>query len=438
MPSGDEWIGRVQYSQTSDPRSLEFRRRIASERVGTSQLDYVFAPFYGHKVSVGVWADRSNLKALPPYINTSNGSIVTPVQVTTVTPFNPGTDKISLRLSVSGTEGYYSDNLDLLIGKSNGYKVNYYIPLEERNPIPRNSIISLKTQVNPENISAETTRDDNSESWNSGTEDFFIENIPGILGARGFTTGGGYLNFWIDAGVRIKDPAIRSFDWDLPFVHATPTSWLLLTRRVNDKFNEFIQPTTSGFLTDEARVVLSGMATKAFKTSPTSTSVSLSSPLLWTNDIKAYHEQHFNYRVVESGYYYDYSYGYPSGYSLDDVTSSFGRFSFYIVPIGTASLTADGNRYLIKIKQVAVHVLDSFDFNDSSISWKDPSTWVSQALGCYSLPDKVRPPLFPGTCVKNSTFQWYRRMKARGGDFIVFTTPHIITFPQSVAFYVNK
>lgn len=175
----------------------------------------------------------------------------------------------------------------------------------------------------------------------------------------------------------------------MPTVETVATSLFLdpknaANSRIIVAFNQFIQPNDTGFFTQKAKDIMSLDVRNKFNANPSTNAVNLATKYGTGISIEAYYKQYFNNRVGQSG-----GGAYPA---MDAVTAAFGGFSFYVVPLGTATRTSDG-KYMIKFKEIAIHVVDSFDFNGEL------------QLGCYKWPNVVNPPMSSGECVSNYTFR---------------------------------
>jgi hypothetical protein len=156
---------------------------------------------------------------------------------------------------------------------------------------------------------------------------------------------------------------------------------------------------------------------------PIGTIISLSQPYSGPANAKAYHTQHVQYLVGRTS-------GDYSTQPLDAITATFGRFSFYLVPFGSAKLLSTGVHARVTVTSVAVHVADSFDFNDSSS--------ISQPLGCWKAPGSIGKFWSSGSeCLFNSSFRYYQKMKARGADFNIIMKPVSNVFETPVKFDVR-
>lgn len=411
-----------------------FKRDVTPLQAGSTWVRYSITgatATYPDKVGLEVWADRSNLKAIPLNFEL-DGKLQTPFEITTVTPFRKGDILVSLSVkAMPGGVEILRFPIERGIGLSEVTVTNTQL-FSKRTPIPRGTS-ELVVTVNPEQVFAEYIMDDNVAITKIGGTTLFLEKIPDIMGAipNSWTLGRDFLNTWIDNRAKKKNQTISSIDWGLDIRHRPNTSWLLdrnnaADSRIVDVFNNFIQPNNKGFLTQKGIIELTKQVREKFIASPSTNTVNLATKYGLGITEKDYHKQHFNTVMAQDGGWY------ASGYVLDAVTAAFGGFSFYVVPFGTATKevrTVNGVQvveYLIKIKEIAVHVVDSFDFNGE------------QWLGCFKSPNVASAyPISGGTCALNSFFRVYQAQIARGSDYNIFTIPHAITFPQPVAFRVS-
>src|SRR5262249_34511245 len=159
-------------------------------------------------------------------------------------------------------------------------------------------------------------------------------------------------------------------------------------------------------------------AVQKFSQNPGATALPLSSMYTSSSVPRAYHEQNIASREGQSA-------SYAVNAPLDGVTAAFGAFNFYLVPIGLMEKLTPAT-FRITVNYVAVHIIDSFDFN----GW--------QPLGYWMEPNWVDWIWFSGsTYVSNEKFRYYRGEKARGGDYTAFTTPKLVTLQTPVVYTVS-
>lgn len=220
------------------------------------------------------------------------------------------------------------------------------------------------------------------------------------------------LEHWFDGRVRIKSAESRNgFDWALPVFREGTSYWFLDTahasnNRIIDQFYNLMD--RNSLSAGAALTVLRNHVLALFQEHPSSNILQLSRSWGSGVSVRNYHSQHYTHLVAQNG-------GFNLSATLDAVTAAFGGFSFFAVPIGTA-VKENAHNYRVTINSVAVHVVDSYDFNGY------------QPLGCWALPDRIRRTYYPNyQCVNNASFRYYRNMKARGQDYNVFMSP--ITLP---------
>lgn len=95
--------------------------------------------------------------------------------------------------------------------------------------------------------------------------------------------------------------------------------------------------------------------------------------------------------------------------SLDDMDAALGNFVFQIVVAG--SVAPKGSLHQVDIKEVAIYIKDSYDFNDFQYlgCWDDVKNTVS------------RNPAASGDTVYNSTFRDWRTKNGMGGDYMIYS-----------------
>jgi hypothetical protein len=394
----------------------EIVKKIGMSQVGNSSVTFNVASFaLQDYVDIDVWRDRSNLRALVPWIDPNTGTLYAPWAVTSSTQFSTnGYVYVETWAGDTPNPQQMLRQWGLAPCINQGNCSNTYtVPLAERAPIDRGKSW-LITKIDPTSQHAELDENDNHAIYYM--DDFFSEKVPGILLARGpgWEVGSRFLDTWFDGPRRSKDSSISGIDWTLPIVNdiSYDTSWLINPANAanNRVINAYTWITNPAILTTpNARLELKSLMDARFETNPGATTLLISRnwPAI---GIRNYHKQHIQSRAITS----DFVTG-----PIDQITAAMGNFSLYLVPKGTVTRTQ--NTYNVSINAVAVHASDSFDFNGT------------QPLGCWALPSNVLQLWLPGyECLFNSSFRYYRRMKARGGDFNVFFSPITIPLPSPI------
>ena len=307
-----------------------------------------------------------------------------------------------------------------LVNKLSETSINYFtnlpggglsMPFTSRSRLPLGDF-GLFTVVDPTQEHVELSESNNaSQVLYTG---FFLEKIPGIMNnlGNGWDLPAKFLNEWFNiAPMQIKsDASGNGLDWTLPRRNPVSTDWLIdpqnaVNSRIIDKYNQLIDPTY--FNNQAARQVLKAKLIKKYNAHPNATSWNLSTPWATGQDYQVYHEQQTQKIEAQVG-------GIEAFNPLDAVTGAFGGFWFYLVPIGTAKIL-DQYNFKVVITALEIHVVDSFDFNGY------------QPLGYWAEPNYVSMnPFSNGMYVQNYSFRMYRWYKARGGDYVVFTTPKVV------------
>lgn len=367
-------------------------------------------------LTLKVYSERSNLRAGVPYINPNTGDFFFPWSVTTNWDYIPP-ETVAAQYWQSdnwGTPqywlGYEWTNPCYYKGPCSH---TLFTPFKDRMPI-----VSGKThiiaQVDPDNHHAET-----DESTDDNWEGIFIgqfpeEKIPKIMTniSSTWTLASTALNKWFLADDKQKDWNNLGIDWGLSINEPATVEWFLdpkhSAKLVRDRYKELRNPLR--YKKPGALQALKDVIIKQFQANPGKTTVLLSKQYSVLDNVKKYHEQHVDH--VKAQTIWDIL----TYEKLDPTTAAFGDFSFYAVPRGTATKKANG-KYSVKFNKVAIHVIDSFDFNHE------------QDLGCWKEPASVKLSGASGYfCVGNTEFRHHRIMKARGGDYSIFMTPIIEEF----------
>lgn len=131
-----------------------------------------------------------------------------------------------------------------------------------------------------------------------------------------------------------------------------------------------------------------------------------------------------NYRAVQQGLFD----------SLDALAGALANFVFRVAVRGTVTDIGESpwyslstNRsYRVDIQEVAIYIRDSYDFNgDQDLGCWDP---VANTVG------RTRIFQSNATCVGNVDFRNWRAANGRGGDFLIFSAPDLLTVSDSFTF----
>lgn len=129
------------------------------------------------------------------------------------------------------------------------------------------------------------------------------------------------------------------------------------------------------------------------------------------------HALHINFRTVEFGLLD----------SLDDMEAALANFSFYVVPL-SGDVGPEGGRFRVKLSQVGIHIMDSYDFEgDQDLGYWDEgtnnvsSTWIGSG---------------DGVKVTNETFRNWRTANSKGGDFLVYSDVKTLTLNPPESFLI--
>jgi hypothetical protein len=379
----------------------------------------------GDYLELEVWRDRCNLQVSSPTINHLTGELRLPWSVTTQTPVSTdGYVFVEAWSAASPSSSSQSLNrqwgLAPCINQGN-CAMTQSIPLVDRNPIPRGHSW-LISKIDPTFAHAETNEGDNVSA--TFLDDFKLEQVPNIMLARNWAIGAQLLNFWLDGPRRRKSPDIPSFDFELPsfYLANIDTSWFLdPNNATNGRFiDAFNQMRSSFFIPEVIQIFRAKLATR-FQNNPGATTLPISTS--WVpgpGHTETYHKQHIRRKQAQENY----------NQGVDPITAAFGIFSFYGVPFGTVVKTP--TTFNVTVTSLRFHVLDSFDFNGNQ-------ALSILGLGCWAPPSQFSPIWLPGyDCQNNSTVRFYRRLKARGGDYNIFITPITVPLSPPITLTINR
>lgn len=396
----------------------EIIKKIGVQNLTNASVYYSIGGFSptGDYLDLDVWRDRCNLRANAPSINSDTGEMRIPWAVTTQTQVSTnGYVYVEAWTSDSPSSGNQAINrqwgLAPCINQGNCSHTQV-VPLAERDPIPLGHSW-LISKIDPSFAHAETNESDNIASV--FLDDFFVEKIPAIASAiaPNWQPAAALMQHWFGGDLRAKNQNVTSFDFDLPTMRLSGLdySWVRNTtnstrQAVHDAHNEIL----STFLNQAARQVLKTKLETKFAANPGAMTLPLSFQWVNGNSIN-YHKQQIQRKLGQG----------PYTTTFDATTATLGSFYIYAVPFGTATKTASS--FMINVNSVSLHVLDSFDFNGF------------QPLGCWAEPAGVSwyaAPWSSFDCIFNSDFRYYRRMKARGGDFNIMVPPVNYTIAPAI------
>lgn len=374
----------------------------------------------GNIVELLVISDRSNLRADPPSINAVTGDLFFPWSVTTSKTYVPAVTSVAAQYWGSIDWNYLNGQQWLgyewttpCVGKAKCTHTGQ-TKFKDRSAIPsgKNWLI---TQVDPDDKHAETEEWDNIYAVKLG--DFFEEKIPGIMTAisSSWALPRQLMEFWFYANDVQKDESEKGVDWSLSTLEINNVGWFLdpkhSSKTVRARYDELKDPTI--YKQKKVKDELKKLIVKQFKAHPGKTTVLLSNQYSVLQDAEEYHLQHIEHVLGQT------KLDIASNFTADPTVAGFGTFSFYAVPRGTATKQKDGT-YLVKLNKIAIHVVDSYDFNGEQ----------PLGLGCWTEqpPNVSFVPWSGSKCLSNPDFRLHRKLKARGRDFTVFMTPLIEEF----------
>ncbi|HEV7284794.1 MAG TPA: DUF6402 family protein [Kaistia sp.] len=224
-----------------------------------------------------------------------------------------------------------------------------------------------------------------------------VEHIPHIMRARGWTTGARLMDQWFnnppgtDRDAVPADVTTIRMDWVLSFSWARPAYAAAIDLRL--------------WMHARALEEITKWLDKSGKFKPWPTRFGS-----FQRDMKEIHKDYVTHQAVTV----PYEAGLSSEF-WDDLTASLGAFVFHFVVTGRVE--PDQKGYWVHIDRVGVYVRDSYDFQNESEE--------DQPLGYWKKPDYASPR--SGGCVTfNSTFQAWRKIYKRGGDYYIFSDVKIL------------
>ncbi|MCO6477077.1 MAG: DUF4157 domain-containing protein [Phaeodactylibacter sp.] len=242
---------------------------------------------------------------------------------------------------------------------------------------------------------------------------FSITQIPGIMTAMSWNTAAGLMNDWFsrpshsDPLTGTPNTSAVSISWANGFSRSRSVYDALIADKiwVNSAAQELIK----------RRLISEGLPGPG--ASSTFGSVS-ASPAVLDND-------YINYRAVSQGIMAP----------LDGLAGALANFVFRVAVQGTITDTgaspwyAIGTQraYRVEIQQVAIYIRDSYDFiGDQSLGCWDPIANTVSRTGIGET---------NATCVGNVDFRNWRTENGRGGDFLIYSSPDILSTSDQFTFY---
>jgi hypothetical protein len=312
-----------------------------------------------------------------------------------------GTQANHLARSVNASAFTYGDNIVFAAGE--------YVPGSSAG---RRLLAHELTHVLQQKGDASVVRRQNaSPPATPAPPPFSITRIPGIMTAMSWSTAAALMNDWFSRPAN-STPAAGSpntsavtIPWANGFSRARSVYDGLVADRiwVNDAAQGLLQSRLIG------AGLPSGGASRSFG------SVSGSAPSL--------DPDYINYRAVNQGLFT----------ALDGLAGALANFVYRVVvrgrvtDMGASPWYAFGTSrtYQVDLSDVGIYIKDSYDFNgDQDLGCWDP---VANTVG--------RTGLFGNsTCVGNVDFRTWRAANNRGGDFLVYSTPDVLSVSDSFSF----
>ena len=286
------------------------------------------------------------------------------------------------------------------------------------------------------------------------TKPYFVENMPGVLTAKGFPLGASFMDFWVNHKAFQKNTTAGTIHRSRTLDHDHLKGWKQTSKYPLDNLknqrpwlgkrkDELIDRikkrwkasnlAAGTIIFPDAKVSSPPALTKKSGdlpyNDPTSNDTTWADEVdfwgLWNEDSASDGAGAFSMAVS----------------ALDDYCYALGCFDWYFLPKGAAAFVpAAGNapnRMTVTISEVGIYARDSFDFNGD------------QPLGIWNIEDQdikkvsLAPwPLNPGqvpddglykadmgwTYVSNETFRKYRDKAGNGCDFLVYSDVKFFAF----------
>lgn len=127
-------------------------------------------------------------------------------------------------------------------------------------------------------------------------------------------------------------------------------------------------------------------------------------------------------------------------YTLDGFTAALGNCSMHVLAAGYIEPVPNSTRCAAIVTEVGVYIRDTFDFvnrrGPMGISLDQPLGYWDDVVMIAGAARRNYPSSPSGAFVFNSTFQEWRRVHRRGGDYLVFSDikRHVLREPSSYVF----
>ncbi len=230
-----------------------------------------------------------------------------------------------------------------------------------------------------------------------------LKNIPKVMRKYGWYNGARLMDIWFSRPAKAvpayTEPVtdVVTMNWALGF----PRARSVYDRVVSEEFwdDDEVRDTMGSRLRRDGLLIPGLKTPRAFG--------NLSRPAT------ELYPDHVGYRAVS----YGTEYGFPV---LDSMTAALGRFAFWLTAAGTVGPLPNPRTaydllcFQVTIKEVAVYIRDSYDFEGFQLlgHWSDDDV----SLVAWTSQDAVDMPR-----VTNATFRDWRSEHNMGGDFLVYT-----------------
>ena len=263
----------------------------------------------------------------------------------------------------------------------------------------------------------------------------WLRSVPRIMRARGWHYGPLLLDRWFEASgnkAKIKDPVTGNkiqYDWALPVV-SPPGFDIPFTRGFPSADEEYRRITSKPFWDGYTRVgniIMDRHRAQALKLAPGQRLAfgGDPNPDHFRSRLEDFHKKQIGYVSVNSRWQYakSLSQGLPPSHA--DVISTLGSFDYYAIPKGYLKRAGRGKGFDIEITEVAVYVIDSYDFNGGQdfLHWR--------------MPDYVGNSDRRTVHANDGAFSHYRDVHQKGGDFLLFVPPKTVPLPVPATIHIN-
>lgn len=239
--------------------------------------------------------------------------------------------------------------------------------------------------------------------------------IPRIMRSKNWNHGAVLMEEWLRRQALVRPARIEDTanNFGPPLLNVIKMDWVLDFKRAKDVYDAMIR--NKIWTSDKAKPVIGGMLTRTGITAKIKANQNDRVPFgdLSSSNVVSIEDNHVQFGALKL-----------LSPPMDGLTAALANFSFHLAIMGHALYTQNGIR--VTVEKVGIYVKDSYDFiNDGTFY-----------IGCLCYDQPLGSWEQNVGNVSNDTFNNWRRISGRGGDYLIYSDIKVVELTQPDVFIV--